>query len=1446
MRTRHGPGPLRRLLASILVTGILLGVLSPAASAASLPQDTGGTTIAVGTDMDPSPAQETSDSATEEEDGSLQEDSTDDSNSPEEATPLEDGSTDESNLPEDDTPPSDNGQADDLAGLTEEDPVISEVPIATEESEQEVEPSQWDKTVDEFLSLGNETDMELVGIAQDPDAISANSAIALFSNSIWAFYVSHKYHDDPNNSNNYLRYDHGNYGVNIHKAYNSSEDKEYWAYCLNLQKGSTTSKDYDYTMTSLPSDPEYQIARYVLGMGYGSQNHSQLAKLFGYTLNTTEALQGTQIAIWASQSVRKGVYSSLSQAFSTYYSLNPKHADSDALNYAKALATAAAHHYDEGWALSIGTAALSSESISHVIYRIPITAKYLYGGYSATVSGLPSGSTMTCTSDNIQISGSSVTSTTVTGTEYLYLKIPRSAAQQNLTIRISAQSYLATYTNNNAVLFAKSDNSSRQNFAIVGRGGLTQKLASVTMKITIPRLPSGQATVSKLDANTNEPVPGVVFALYQYDGTDFADTGRRASTNASGVATFTGLQYSVTNQGLYRIYEVSSSTHTVYTNRYVALFSLSTGTWYAYTSATASQTTGTVSPSSSGSYDFSFSFTAYNEPKTGSITVMKRDVETGDPLAGATFTLQEWQASTAWDGSHGAYVSTGRTATTDSSGQAVFSDLTVTSENCGKFRVVETGAPDGYELDSSFYAACGIGSGWYRYQSSLVEDTTGTLSGDATIHAAMNSMEYPILSAASSNTGFHFTMYMYDQPTSVPHWFSLRVQKIAVTHDGTSVNLSGATFGLYKLDESNTWMRLAELKENVFEPGTYVLPTEENGTPIVELKPDVTYKVVEELAPDGVINIGWEEQFTVQEDNLDQELSFTCEDKLPTGTIVLRKTDQETGLPLAGVEFTVTAKEDIAYTLGDNRYTVYQAGDEIGVITTAEDGTASLDGLYYGTYEITETAGLPDYKLLEDSFTAVVGAPEGYQESTVYSDAGIAQVTYDGVATVYGYEEYHQAEYGKYLKDENGVVLRYDLVGDTYVQADDGAYAQVAYASVTNQAIHPDMAVAKLADRTTNPNGGAVAFDDNAGRYTEEKIPGTYYNGQTVTFTLTSTNTGDVTLYNPYLIDIFSEEIWTVVESSNPDSTEPGTRTTDVTFRDGDGNELTTGSTLTTTAGDTVTVQAVHYNDVTHTYQIDWDHLNVDDSVILYLTFTLYNYDNINKVGLPNDVYLYAQYLSHGDTGALTDVPGGGEDDYDCHDDDAINVVSVGSITIEKKDGAGNEMEGAIFQLSDQDGQPVTWALLEDGSYSATVIAENGDWIPASEATGYETTTQIVTDTAGTAELVNLPVGSYQLMEVQTTSGHLLLDSPVDITLPYVVEGEEDTETPDAVYIVGAHGIGRNYYYHLTYEITNTSVFRLPSTGGHASWLIAAGTCISGLTLAAAAGWNRRRNKLKV
>lgn len=1292
-----------------------------------------------------------------------------------------------------------------------------------------------DSSLDEsaLFELIDDDTAELLGIAVDsPVSIEG---IMLLSNDIWAFYKSIDLGEKPTDSNNYIIHN-GSFGVAVHRAYNSAEDKNYWAYCLDRYLSSSTSQDYGYTMGKLPNTPHYQITKYVTALGFGNNTAARMKQMFGYTLNNMEAYQATQAAVWISENVADGTYSSVNSAVTGMsMKLNSAHSDSDALNAAKAIANAALNIYQNGMSLTASKATLVSSNQTSATYRITISAKNCYGGYTATISGLTSSCSVTG-SGNVTTSGvKSFSSTTANGTDTITIVIPKGTSAKTYAVTMALKSYNQNYTSNSAVLFADADSSSKQNFMVTGAGGLTPLSTTASLSMAVDRLKTGRADITKKDAKTGEVVPGIVFALYEYNAStgSYVNTGITATTNANGVASFTSMQYSTANLGRYRIFEAGSSkTHQVWTSPYVIYFNVGNGGYFYNSSATSGVSERQiVSQNTSGAYDFTFAVTAYDEPITGSLTVIKSDAETGNPLAGCTFELYERSVPTAWTDSGGTWVSTGKTAVTNSNGRAVFSNLTVTSKNVGKYQVREAAAPDGYEVDSDFQANIKLGTGYYQYSSMFTSTISGNLKTGESATGSINGQTKTLVSAkASSGGGFDFTIYVGDQPEV--EWDNLRVYK-TVNADGNTVYLSGATFDLYEKTENGTWQKLCTLMEDI-RRAQYVLPKDESGNLTYTLQSNISYKIVEAAAPDGVINTGWESEEFVLDGTSDVEISYTCKDKIPTGALQVKKTDAETGLPLAGVEFTVSAAEAITYTLNSQSSVLYQKGETIGTMTTGADGTASMDGLYYGSYLITETSPLPNYKLEDVSFTTVVGAPGGYDAAKTYPEsAAIGVTTYSGIATVTDYAEYHAAEYAKYVKDSDGYVIRYNRNADgTYTPASDGSYAEVEYASVTNAPLHPKMAVAKLTDRTTDPQGGAVDFDAETGRYTEDKIPGTYFNGQTVTFTLTATNTGNVDLYNLYMMDVMSDPIWTVVENSAPQNTDSDVRTTDVTFRAADGTELTSGSTVETTLGNTATITGVTYNDVSKTYIIDFDQLAVDDSVAFYMTFTLYNYDNVNKNALPNDVYLFGQYLNHGTSGDLTDVPGGGEDEYDCHDKDAINVVALGRITIHKTATDGTAIKGAAFQLTDGNGSTVQFVLQEDGSYAATVTAENGDWIPAAQS-GKDVTEKLISDKNGTIELTALPFGEYDLTEVETVSSYTLLEAPIHITLPYTVVGAEDTASDDVFHVPGIDGNGINYYYHLTYDISNSAAFRLPATGGTPIllWLTTAGCLMSGISI---------------
>lgn len=170
------------------------------------------------------------------------------------------------------------------------------------------------------------------------------------------------------------------------------------------------------------------------------------------------------------------------------------------------------------------------------------------------------------------------------------------------------------------------------------------------------------------------------------------------------------------------------------------------------------------------------------------------------------------------------------------------------------------------------------------------------------------------------------------------------------------------------------------------------------------------------------------------------------------------------------------------------------------------------------------------------------------------------------------------------------------------------------------------------------------------------------------------------------------------------------------------------------------------------------------------------------------------------------------------------NRPMLANLTIHKSGQGDKDLSGVELQLVNAQGNVVTWSQQEDGSYAAMLV-QDGQWVPAQ---GVDT---VITDAQGRVELVNIPYGTYTLREIQTEAGYQLLPNPVTITLPYEVAGEKDSSGGEVYY-----SNGTNYYYHLTYDLRNTLVYRLPATGGYAVWLIGAGLalaalCVTGLAV---------------
>lgn len=113
---------------------------------------------------------------------------------------------------------------------------------------------------------------------------------------------------------------------------------------------------------------------------------------------------------------------------------------------------------------------------------------------------------------------------------------------------------------------------------------------------------------------------------------------------------------------------------------------------------------------------------------------------------------------------------------------------------------------------------------------------------------------------------------------------------------------------------------------------------------------------------------------------------------------------------------------------------------------------------------------------------------------------------------------------GKYIVEEIKGAWNH-IKGDTIYEAElhyglDSSKELISYQlKVNNLLMHPSLAVSKLADKTTNEEKKAVAFDEKTGRYIEKKVTGRYKAGEFVDYTIRVTNTGNVSLYNIKVTD---------------------------------------------------------------------------------------------------------------------------------------------------------------------------------------------------------------------------------------------------------------------------------------------------------------------------------------
>ena len=304
-----------------------------------------------------------------------------------------------------------------------------------------------------------------------------------------------------------------------------------------------------------------------------------------------------------------------------------------------------------------------------------------------------------------------------------------------------------------------------------------------------------------------------------------------------------------------------------------------------------------------------------NAPQMGSITITKRDKETGQPiiLSDATF---EIHAKTD--------IITGDGVTHYRAGELVDTLTTVQGVTASKhlylgtYTVTEITAPDGYILDSTPHDVT------LTYGGQSVELVTESLTldnapqmGQITITKVDKETGKPIVGADAV--------------------FELRAKADIVTADGTI---------RHKADELIDTL------------------TTQNGVVTTGRLYLGVYTITEITAPTGYILDDTPHDVTLFYGGQDVELvteSLVLENAPQMGQIVIIKVDGETGKPiiLSSATFEIRAAEDIITPDGTIRYTKGQLVDTL----VTKDGRAVSKLLYLGQYVVIETIAPEGYIL---------------------------------------------------------------------------------------------------------------------------------------------------------------------------------------------------------------------------------------------------------------------------------------------------------------------------------------------------------------------------------------------------------------------------------------------------------------------------------------------------
>lgn len=471
-------------------------------------------------------------------------------------------------------------------------------------------------------------------------------------------------------------------------------------------------------------------------------------------------------------------------------------------------------------------------------------------------------------------------------------------------------------------------------------------------------------TIHKNDADTGEPVEGVVFTVKAADGSTITEV----KTGPDGTAKLENLLpivYEVIEKSVPEPYllDAPSQLITLYPNK-----------------------------------DSDIYFENHKKP---SLTIEKIDSITGDPIKGAKFQI--------WYGSNN--TETGElndlgTYYTDVDGRIVLENV-----NDGWFKVTELEPAPGYQIKDPATQKCFIEAGTsktlvfentplsalivYKYDSVTGEPVANAvfqvkyLSGTSGTGGTVIGTYKTSVNGSFTVTGLKAGTYIVEELASDSgHVIDTAPQTAYIS--GKDQDVVELYFGnspkgslLIKKIDSKTHKPLSDVQFFVTESdGTVVgdgngyFITDSQGTILIEgIDPGTTLVVKETIAKDGYLL-----DDTPQTAKIQAGQTVTLEFRnQPKGGLIINKLDSVTRKPLEGVEFEIT--------YSDGSYVDAEGGalSSKGLYRTDKNGQIILSELT-GTVVVTETKTIDGYTIHEETRTqTVVINPGDTQTITVYN-----------------------------------------------------------------------------------------------------------------------------------------------------------------------------------------------------------------------------------------------------------------------------------------------------------------------------------------------------------------------------------------------------------------------------------------------------------------------------